>query len=89
MRGVSNEISEVTQKPSIAPIRVYAGLGAGETPEERAGQIEQDIPKPINLDLKRPFPNKRKRTNPNESQLTGQPGGLFQEHNNPKVMQNI
>ena len=60
-----------------------------ETPEERAGQIEQDIPKPINLDLKRPFPNKRKRTNPNESQLTGQPGGLFQEHNNPKVMQNI
>jgi len=31
-----DEISEVTQKPSIAPIRVYAGLGAGETPEERA-----------------------------------------------------
>jgi uncharacterized membrane protein len=30
------EISEVTQKPSLAPIRVYAGLGAGETPEERA-----------------------------------------------------
>ncbi len=31
-----DEISEVTRKPSIAPIRVYAGLGAGETPEERA-----------------------------------------------------
>lgn len=40
-----------------------------ETPEDRAGTIEQDIPNAINLDPARPSPPKRKRHDFNETQL--------------------
>jgi hypothetical protein len=56
-----------------------------ETPEERAGKPEQDVPKPINWDPSRPVVKKRKRYDLNESQLYNQ-----NEHaDNPKILMSL